>query len=136
MKPNGRGHETDPVFKRLVDLDHATLVLARCIEGRGPHTEGFQILDVNVEDDGANRGRITGMSASQPEADDADAVPALCTDSGPLPTEGQQESKATPDFGGAVENAPHIDPQFQGVDEGVDEEDDEEDDEGRGLAIK
>jgi len=47
MKPNGQDYETDPVFKQLVDLDYATLVLARSL----PHTEGVQILDVLDEDD-------------------------------------------------------------------------------------
>jgi len=125
MKPNGRDYKTDSVLKRLVDLDHATLILARCIQGRGPHTEGLQNLDVNDEDDGDNQGPITNMSASQQaEAVDIEAVPALCTDSGPPPTEERQESKATPAFGGGMENAALIDPQFQ------------EDDEEMDLAIK
>ena len=49
MKPNGRDYKTDPVLKRLVDLDHATLILARCLQAQGPHTEGFQIVDVPSE---------------------------------------------------------------------------------------
>ena len=119
MKPNSRDYKTDSVLKRLVDLDHATLILARCLQARGPHTEGFQILDVNDEDGDDNRGPITGMDASQAGADDIEAVPALCTDSGPLATEEQQESKATPAFGGGVENAALIDPQFQEDDEAI-----------------
>jgi len=51
MKPNGQDYETDPVFKQLVDLDHAALILARSLQARGPHTEGVQILDVLDEDD-------------------------------------------------------------------------------------
>jgi len=54
MKPNGRDYETDTVLKRLVGLDHATLTLARCLQARGPHTEGVQILDVLDEGDGDN----------------------------------------------------------------------------------
>jgi len=36
MKPNGQDYETDPVFKQLVDLDHATLILARSLPSAGP----------------------------------------------------------------------------------------------------
>ena len=49
MKPNGRDHKMDPVLKRLVDLDHATLILARCLQAQGPYTEGFQTIDVPSE---------------------------------------------------------------------------------------
>jgi len=51
MKPNGRDYEADPVLKRLVDLYHATLILTPCLQARGPHTEGSQIIDVHGEDD-------------------------------------------------------------------------------------
>ena len=51
MKPHGRDYEAGPVLKRLVDLYHATLILARCLQARGPHTEGSQIIDVHGEDD-------------------------------------------------------------------------------------
>jgi hypothetical protein len=50
MKLNGRDYTTDPVLKRLVNSDHATLILARRLQARGPHTEGFQILDVHDDD--------------------------------------------------------------------------------------
>jgi len=74
MKPNGRDYETDPVLKRLVNLDHATLILARCLQAQGPHTEGVQILDVHAEDVGDSQGRISDVSASQAEAYDTEAV--------------------------------------------------------------
>jgi hypothetical protein len=99
MKPNGRDYETDPVLKRLVNLDHATLILARSLQARGPHTEGGQILDVHDEDDGDNWGPISDVSASQTEADDTEAVPARYTDPGPPSTKEQLESTATPAFG-------------------------------------
>jgi len=124
MKPNSQDYETDPVFKQLVDLDHANLILARSLQARGPHTEGFQIPDVRDEDGGDTRGPISGTRASQAEPDDTETVPALRTDSGPLPTEGQQDLTATPAFGGGMENATLIDPQLQDG-----EEDDEKDDE-------
>jgi hypothetical protein len=121
MKPSGRDYKTDPVLKRLVDLDHATLTLARCVQVQGPHTEGSQILDVHDEDDGDDRGPISGVSASQAEPDETEAVPNLCTDSGPPPAEGQQESTAaTPAFGGNMENVALIEPRSQEDDDEVD----------------
>ena len=102
MKRNGRDYKTDPVLKRLVYLDHATLILARCLQ-RGPHTEGFQNVDVHDEDDGDNRGPILDVGASQAEPDDTEVVPALWTVSRP-PTEKQQESTASPTLGRNMEN--------------------------------
>jgi hypothetical protein len=92
------------VLKRLVDLDHAALTLARCPQARSPHTEGVQILDVHDEDDGDNWGPVSGVRASQAEPDDTGAVPALCSDLGPLTAEGQQGSTAIPAFGGDIES--------------------------------
>ena len=120
MKANGRDYKTDPVLKRLVYLDHATLILARCLQARGPHTEGFQNVDVHDEDDGDNRGPILDVSVPPAEADDTEAVPALQSDSGPLPMQGQRESTATPTFGGNVENMALVEPQVQEVDDEVD----------------
>ena len=113
MKPNGRDYKTDPVLKRLVDLDHATLIL---------HTEGFQTVDVHVEGDGDNQGRTPDVSASQAEADDTETVAVLWTDSGPQPTEKPQESTASPAFGRNVENVTLIGPRSQ---EDEDEDEDE-----------
>ena len=92
------------MLKRLVDLDHAILVLACCPQAQGPHIEGLQNVDVHDEDDGDNRGPILDVTASQAEADDTEAVAALRTDSGPLSTEVPQESLATPNFGRDVKN--------------------------------
>ena len=82
MKPNGRDYKSDPVLKRLVHLDHATLTLAHCLQARGPHTEGFHILGEHDEDGSDNWGPISDVIAPQAEADDTEAVPALGTDSG------------------------------------------------------
>ena len=101
MKPSGRDHKTDAVLKRLVDLDHATLILACCLQAQGPHIEGLQNVD---EDDGDNRGPVLDVAVSQAEADDTEAVAAPQTDSGPLPTEELQESPAIPTFGRGVGN--------------------------------
>jgi len=111
MKPNGRDYETDPVLRRLVSLDHATLILARSLQARDPHTEGVLIF---AEDDDDNQGRILDVRASQAEASDTEAVPALCTDSGPPQTEEQQELTATA-FRGNVENI--VKPPYQEDDE-------------------
>ena len=113
MKPNGRDYKTDPVLKRLVDLDHAALIF---------HTEGFQNVDVHVEVDADNQGRTPDVSASQAEADDTETVAALWTDLRPQPTEKPQESTATPAFGRNVENVALIEPQSQ---EDEDEDEDE-----------
>ena len=95
MKPNGRDYKTDSVLKRLSDSDHATLILARRVQARGSHIEGFQDLDVH---DGIDRGPISNRVVPQAEPDDTDAVPALSTDSVPPRTEEQQEQITTPDF--------------------------------------
>ena len=121
MKPNGRDYKTDPVLKRLIDLDRATLILASCLQAQGPHTEGFQNVDVHGEDDGDNQGPILDVSVSQAEADDTEAAPALWTDSGPLPKEEPQKSTATPAFGEHVENVALIEPRSQEDDDEVDQ---------------
>ena len=111
MKPDGRDYKTDPVLKRLVDLDHAALI---------PHTEGLQTVDIHVEDGADNQEPIPDVSASQAEADDTEAVLALLTDSGPLPTEEPQESMATPAVGGNVENIVPTKPRYQEDDDEAD----------------
>ena len=98
MKPNGRDYKTDPILKRLADLDHATLILARRVQARGSHIEGFQDFDVHGEGDGIDQGPISDMVVSQAEPDDTDAVPAFSTDSKPPPTKVQQGPIATPAF--------------------------------------
>jgi len=112
MKPNGRDHNTDPVLKRLVYSDHATLILARHLQAQGPHTEGFQILDVHDDDkdDDGNRGHISDVSVSHAEPDDIETAPAISTDPAPPPTEEQQP----PASGGNVENVILTEPQSQG----------------------
>ena len=65
MKPNGRDYQTDPVLKRLADSDHATLILAHCLEARGSHTEGFQDLEVYGEDDGRNQRLVSDVTHAQ-----------------------------------------------------------------------
>ena len=104
MKPNGRDYKTDPVLKRFAESDHATLILARRVEARGPHTEGFQDLEVHGEGNGSNQGPISDVGVSQAKPGDTDAVPALSTELAPPPTEEQQESAATPACGKNVEN--------------------------------
>ena len=144
MKPNGRDYTTDPVFRRLSNSDHTTLILAHSFQARGPHTEGFDVHDDN-EDDGSNQGHISGVSASQAERNDTETVPALATGSAPPPTE---VSTATPASGGNVGNVVLIDPQSQeaaevtqttntegqqqkGIAEAVTEEDGDEDEDTR-----
>ena len=61
------------MLKRLVDLDHGTLILA-CLQARGPHIEGLQNVDIHAEDDGDKQGPILDVSASQAEVDDTEAV--------------------------------------------------------------
>ena len=117
MKPNGRDYKTDPVLKRLVDLDHATLTFACRLQVRGPHTEGFQNVDVRDEDDGDNQGRTPDVGASQAEADDTGAVPARWADSGLQPTEEPREPTTTPALGGNVENVALIEPRPQEVED-------------------
>jgi len=110
MKPNGRDYTTDPVLKRLAYSDHVTLILALRLLARGPHTEGFQILDVHDDesDDGGNQGHISDVSASQADPDDTETVPAVRTDSvPPPPTEEQQVSRRN------VEDVVVIEPQSQ-----------------------
>ena len=102
MKPSGRDHKTDAVLKRLVDLDHAALILACCLQAQGPHIEGLQNVDVDVEGNGDNRGPVLDVTVSQAEAGDTEAVAAPQTDSGQLPTEVPQESPAIPTFGRGV----------------------------------
>ncbi len=94
------------MLRRLANSDHATLVLARRLRTQGPHTEGFQILDVHDDDDddGSNQGHISDVSASQAGPDDTETVPVLHTDSAPPPLEGQQAFTATPASGGNLEN--------------------------------
>ena len=104
MKPTGRDYKTDPVLKRLADSDHATLILARRVQARGPHTEGFQDLEVHIEGGGSNREPISDMWVSQAELDDTDTVPAIRTNSTPPPTKEQQGSTTTPALGRNVEN--------------------------------
>lgn len=115
MKLNGRNYATDPVLKRLANSDHATLILARRLQARGPHTEGFQILDVHDDDDddGSNQGHISDVSASQAEPDGTETVPGLHTDSAPPPPKGQQVPTATPASGVNLENVVLIEPQSQ-----------------------
>jgi len=86
MKPNGRDCISDHVLKQLADSDHDTLILARRLRARGPHTEGFQTHDVHghCEDNGSNQGHISDMRAFQPEPDDKETVPSR-TDSAPPP---------------------------------------------------
>ena len=98
MKPNGRDYKTDPVLKRLTDLDHATLILARRVQARGSHIEDIQDLDVHDEGDGVDQGSVSDMVVSQAEPDDTDAVPAFSTNSEPPPMEEQREPTATPGF--------------------------------------
>ena len=119
MKPNGRDYKMDPVLRRLVDLDHAALILACCL-ARGPQTEGFQNVDMHDEGDDDNRGPISDLSAPQAETDYTEAVPALGTDSGLPPTEEQQASTATPAVGGNVENVAPMEPRSQEDDDEVD----------------
>ena len=92
------------MLKRLSESDHATLILARRVEARGPHIEGFQDLEVHGEGDGSNQGPISDVGVSQAEPGDTDAVPALSTDPAPPPTEEQQESADTPACGKYMEN--------------------------------
>ena len=99
------------MLKRLIDLDHAALTL---------HTEGLQIVDIHVEDDADNQEPIPDVSTSQAEADHTEAVLALLTDSGPLPTEEPQESMVTPAVGGNVENVVPAKPRYQDDDDEVD----------------
>ena len=61
MKPNGRDYQTDPVLNRLADWDHTTLILARRVEARRPHIEGFQDLEVHGEGDGSNQRPISDV---------------------------------------------------------------------------
>ena len=98
MKPNGRDYQTDPVVRRLAELDHATLILARRVQAQGSHIEGFQDLDVHGEGDGIDQGPISDVVVSQAGPDDTDAVPTFSTDSEPPPTEEPQEPIATPAF--------------------------------------
>ena len=98
MKPNGRDYKTDPVLKRLVDLDHGTLILARRIQARDSHIEGFQDLEVHGKGNNIDQGPISDMVMSQAEPVDTDDVPAFSTDSEPPPTKVQQEPIATPGF--------------------------------------
>ena len=55
------------MLRRLANTDHARLILARRLQARGPHTEGFQIPDTQDvgRDDGSNQGHISNKSASQ-----------------------------------------------------------------------
>ena len=101
------------MLKRLVDLDHATLILAYCLQARGPHIEGLQNVDVDNEDDGDDRGPILDVAVSQAEEDDTEAVAAPQTDSGPLPTEEPQESPATPTLRRDVETMALMGPRSQ-----------------------
>ena len=91
-------------MKRLAESDHNTLILACRIEARGPHTEGFQDLEVHGEGDGSNQGAISDVGVSQAEPGDTDAVPALNTDPAPPSTKEQQELAATPACGKNMEN--------------------------------
>ena len=145
MKLNGRNYITDPVLRRLANSDHATLILARTLQARGPQTEGFQILDMHDddEDDGSDQGHISDVSTSQAERNDTVTVPALTTGSAQPPT---GVSTTTPATGGNVGNVVLIEPQSQetaevtqttategqqqeGMTEAVAEEDEEEDEE-------
>ena len=119
MKPNHRDYTTDPVLKRLVDSDHATLILAHRLQSRSPHAEGFQILDIQIDDrdDGGNQGHVSDVSASQAEPDDTETAPA--TRAPPPSAEEQQVSTAAPTSGGNVENVVLVEPQFQVAAEGA-----------------
>ena len=103
------------MLRRLANSDHATLILASRLQAQGPHTEGFQILDVydDEDDDGSNRGHISDVSVSQAGLDNTEIVPGLHTDSAPPPPEGQQAFTATPTSGGNLENVVLIEPQSQ-----------------------
>ena len=109
------------MLKRLANSDHATLLLARRLQARGPLTEGFQILDVHDDDDddGSNQGHISDVSASQAEPDDTETVSVLHTDSAPPPSKGQQVPTATPASGANLEDVVLIEPQSQETAEGT-----------------
>ena len=130
MKPNGRDYKTDPVLKRLAESDHSTLILARRVQARGPHTEGFQGLEVYNEDSSSNQGPISEAGVSQVEPGDTEAVPALRTDSAPPSTKGQRELTATPAFGKDVENVALG--ELRSLEEDVEEDEEEDED----LTIK
>ena len=103
------------MLKRLANSDHATLILARRLHAQGPHSEGFQILDVhNAGEDGSNnQGHISDVSASQAGLYDTETVPVLHIDSAPPPPKWQQISTATPAPGGNLENVALIGSQSQ-----------------------
>jgi len=113
MKPSDRDCITDLVLKRLADSDHDTLILARRLQARGPHTETFHTHNVHglCEDNDSNQGHISDTSASQAEPDDTET--ASRNDSTPPPTEEQQASTATPASGRSVEDVFLIEPQSQ-----------------------
>ena len=115
MKPNGHDYTTDPVLRQLANSDHATLVLAHRLKAQGPHTNGFQVLNVHNagEDGGSKQGHISDVSASQAGPDDTETVPVLHIDSAAPPPKWQQISTATPAPGGNLENVVFIGPQSQ-----------------------
>ena len=106
-------------MKRLVDSDHATLTLARRLQSRSPHAEGFQIFNIqdDDQDDGGNQGHISDVSASQAERDGTETAPA--TRAPPPLAEEQQASIAPPTSGSNVENVVLVEPQSQVAAEGV-----------------
>jgi hypothetical protein len=133
MKPNGRDYKTDPVLKRLADSDHATLIFARRLQA-------LQIPDVHDADDGT-QGPISDVIASQAAPNDTAAVPVFSTGSASPPTEGQQESTATPAIGRNVENAVLRRSRYRGDlddddQDGDDQDGDDQDDDEVYLTIK
>ena len=65
------------MFRQLSNTDHARLILARRLQARGPHTEGFQIPDAQDVggDDNSHQGHISDVSASQAGPGDTETVP-------------------------------------------------------------
>ena len=94
------------MLRRLANSDHANLILACRLQAQGPHSEGFQIIDVQNagEDDGSNQGHISDASASQAGPDETETVPVLRTGSAPSLPKVQQISTSTPAPGGNLTN--------------------------------
>ena len=96
------------MLKRLANSDHASLILACRLQARGPHSEGFQVLDVQNagEDGGSNHEHIPDVSASRAGPNDTETVPVLHPDIAP-------PSTSTPAPGGNLENVVLVGPQSQ-----------------------
>ena len=75
------------MFRQLANTDHARLILARCLQARDPHTEGFQIPDTQDVggDDNTHQGHISDVRVSQAGPDDTETVPAGGSSSSPQP---------------------------------------------------